>query len=111
MEQCNEDACECSCKCSNQGCGCNAQCECEQSQCCTGEYDKMAMMMYLAKSAKMELVKEKVKKKLEAVDGKKFDRIADFLVEAMAEYKKTEADSIKRKQELREKFEAIFMEG
>lgn len=93
------------CECGQQGCGCS------QSQCGAGEYDRMAMMMYLAKAAKMELIKKKIKEKLEVVEGKKLDKIADLLVEAITEYHQVKADIGKRKQGMKEKFEAIFMEG
>ena len=102
MEQSYETECESG----QQGCECGTQ-----SQCCTGEYDRMAMMMYLAKSAKMELIKEKVKKKLESAEGKKLDKIADLLIEAMAERRKSSIDSEKKMQSFREKLKVIFMEG
>ena len=102
MEQSNEN--ECDCQCGGQAC------ECGTSQCCTQEYDKMDMMMYLAKTAKMDLIKEKIKKKLEAAHGKKLDKVADLLAEAMMECHKAEADNEKKHQEFRERLDAIFKE-
>ncbi len=92
--------------CSNEAeekCGCSGE-----SSCCEKSYDKTDMMMWLAHSAKMELIKEKMKKKLEAVKGKKLDQVADLFVDAMMEEYKDMAGAEKRKEELREKFEAIF---
>jgi len=66
------------------------------------------MMMWLAHSAKMELIKEKMKKKLEAAKGKKLDQVAELFVDAMMEKYKDEAESEKKKEELQQKFDAIF---
>lgn len=87
---------------SSQGCGCSS------SGC--GE-DKIAMMFHVAKKAKMELIKEKVKKKLEAVEGKKLDKVADLLVEAMLGKYRMKQEAEKKMQEMYEKFEAIFSEN
>ena len=66
------------------------------------------MMMWLVHSAKMELIKEKMKKKIEAVKGKQLDQVADLFVNAMMEKYKDEAESEKKREELQEKFDAIF---
>ncbi|HLC59832.1 MAG TPA: hypothetical protein VJJ52_00205 [Candidatus Nanoarchaeia archaeon] len=92
--------------CSNEAegkCGCSGE-----SNCCEKSYDKMGMMMWLAHSAKMELIKEKMKKKLEAAKGKKLDQVAELFVDAMMEKYKDEAESEKKKEELQQKFDAIF---
>ena len=98
--------------CENEKCGCSNEescnCSCEGS--CEGKYDKMDMFMYLAHSAKMELIKEKMKKRLEATEGKKLDKVAELFVEAMLEKWKDKAEISKKWEELREKFEAIFKE-
>ena len=66
------------------------------------------MMMWLVHSAKMELIKEKMKKKLEAAKGKKLDQVAELFVDAMMDEYKDRAGTEKRKEELREKFASIF---
>jgi hypothetical protein len=76
--------------------------------------DKMAMMggmmKCLFKDAKMELMKEKVKKKIEAAEGKKLDAMADLLVSGMLEHMKEKMEMWKKKQEMMEKMKALFME-
>ena len=64
--------------------------------------------MYLAKSAKMELIKDKVKAKLEKVHGKKYDNVADILVEALDMHTKMKQDQMK-KGELGEKLMKALM--
>ena len=104
-EECESEGCGCS----SGGCGCGQeQCDCSSDNCCEKGYDKIDMFMYLVHSAKMELVKEKMKKRLEAVKGKKLDQVAELFVEAVMEEWKGKAESEKRKEELREKFESIF---
>ena len=68
----------------------------------------MDTMMYLAHKAKFELLKEKMKKKIEASDGKRLDQIADIVVEALLESKKEKAESESRMQELREKLDSLL---
>ena len=74
------------------------------------QYDKFDKMMWVAKEAKMELMKEKMKKKLESVHGKKLDKIADFIVEAMHQHKKAGKEMMKQIEESREKFFAMLHE-
>ncbi len=120
-EKCVEN-CECesgkeSCASESCGSGCNCESsECGQGSCCesdgcgnSGGYDHAAIMMYLAKSAKMELIKEKVKAKLEKVHGKKFDKVADILVEALESHMKMKQEMMK-KGELSEKLMKAFTE-
>ena len=47
------------------------------------DMDMKMMLMWLGKKAKFELLKEKIKKKLEAAEGKKLDEVADLVVEGM----------------------------
>ncbi len=68
----------------------------------------MDMMMGLCDRRKIGAFEEKMKKKLEAVKGKKLDKVADLFVDAMMEEYKDKAGAEKRKEELREKFEAIM---
>jgi hypothetical protein len=91
------------------GCGGN----CEQSQCACEhnheyyEEDMAGMMMHLAKKAKIELIKEKMKKKLEAVEGKKLDKLADLVVETMLAKYKLKMELEKKHEELGEKWEQM----
>ena len=100
MCECEEGKCNCSNECSEQ-CG-------NGNGCCDGEYDKLDMFLYMAKGAKMELLKEKMKKRLESSDGKKLDSIAELIVGALLEQYKLESDASKRRQELNEQLEKIF---
>ena len=104
MCECEEGKCTCSNECNEQSCGCG------QSECCSEEYSKLDMFLYMAKGAKMELLKEKMKERLEAAVGKKLDKAADLIVEALLEQYKTEDDLSKKKQELSEKLDKIFSE-
>ena len=104
-----------------------SKCEASECDCCSGSSskeccenqqdqsyhsnDRMGIMLCVAKSAKMELLKEKIKKRLESTEGKKLDKLADFLVESMLDYRKSKIDMIKRHGEMREKFESIIMGG
>jgi hypothetical protein len=103
--------------CSTDECESNKCCESkkESQECCSGngcgsEKDNFTWLLYLAKKAKMELLKEKLKKKLEATHGKKLDKIADVLVEALLEKHKMDSDVCKKKSDLRERFESIINE-
>lgn len=76
--------------------------DCSQESCCSAQSchpDKFSMMMWLVKSAKTELIREKVKARLETLEGKKLDNLADFLVESMLEHKKAKAEFYKLREE------------
>ena len=102
MCECEEGKCNCSNECSGQ-CG-------NGNECCSGEYDKLDMFLYMAKGAKMELLKEKMKEKLEGAVGKKLDKVADLMVGSLMDHYKSEGDALNKKQELGEKLEKIFEE-
>jgi hypothetical protein len=72
--------------------------------------DKFAMMMCMGKAAKMELLKEKLKKRIDATQGKRLDQVADIIAEMMAEKYKAKAAVKRKKKELRQKLEDIMME-
>ena len=99
-----------SCGCSSKECGCGQEkCNCSsESSCCEKSYSKIDMMIWLVHKAKMELIKEKMKKKLEAVKGKQLDQVADLFVNAMMEKYKDEAEAERKREELFQKFEDIF---
>ena len=98
-----------SCGCGSDNCGCGQE-QCNSSSDCSSErsYSKIDMMMWLVHKAKMELIKEKMKKKLEASKGKQLDQVADLFINAMMEKYKDEAESEKRRQELAQKFDDIL---
>ncbi len=84
--------------------------ECEGEQCersSDGCDDRFMMAMMIVKRAKMELLKEKVKKKLEEVDGKRLDKVADLIVEVMLDQRKTHQDMEKRYDEMKDRFDAL----
>lgn len=64
--------------------------------------------MYLVKKAKFELLKEKIKKKLEATDGKKLDEAAELLVQTMREKKKAIMQIKKKKYDMQDRLQEIF---
>ena len=78
MTECTNNSCktENPCGCNNQSCGCNKSQYKEQ---CTMAED----VMDLAKWAKKELLKEKMKDILKAKMGKKLDKIAEVAVDAV----------------------------
>jgi hypothetical protein len=72
--------------------------------------DMMGMLMCLAKDAHVELLKEKIKKKIDATQGKKMDEIAQVIADAMAEKMKMKMGKMRKKREMREEIEEILME-
>ena len=77
---------------------------------CWDQMDSKTMMMNLVMKAKMELMKEKIKKKLEIMEGKKLDQMVDLLVEAKLSIQKANMDMMKNKEEMMEKFKDIWGE-
>jgi hypothetical protein len=72
---------------------------------------KGMMYMHLVHEAKMELIKEKVKKKLEAAEGKKLDELAELIVQAKMGMMKTKMQMMKNREEMMEKFSSIWENG
>ncbi len=107
MNGCEDGSCENSCN-EKQGCA-QDQCGYEQSTCGHhhgwSQEDMAGKMMHLAKEAKMELIKEKMKKRLEAVEGKKLDKLADLVVDTMLAKYKLKGELMKKHDELGEKWE------
>lgn len=75
------------------------------------DYDRKAMMMFVVKKAKFELLKEKVKKRLEEKEGKQLDEMADILVEARLELKKAKREFWKKKMQMKERMMELFEGG
>ena len=95
---CSEGKNEC---CKEQEC-------CKSEHCCSGD-DKFMEMFCLAKEAKMYLLKEKIKKKLEAIEGRKLDQAADLIVQALMDHHQDKMHKMKKEQEFRHGFESIFI--
>jgi hypothetical protein len=73
--------------------------------------DEKAMLWHVVRKAKMELLKDKIKKKLEATEGKKLDEMADMLVGAHMEMRKARREFWRKKMEMKEKMMEFFTEG
>lgn len=119
-DTCEKDSCESECNsakccentCASSCCGCSS---CDSSSCCESECDDSScsmteMMMELVHEASAELIKERVKKKLDAINGKKYDKIADLLVEAKMEYMKSQGSVMKQKELSQKLMSALFEE-
>ena len=74
------------------------------------EHERFHMMMSIAKSAKMELLKEKIKKKIEAAEGKKLDEIATIIADMLMEKQKMKMGIKKKKHEMKKRIEELLME-
>ena len=72
MKECRDDSsCETETCCGEENCCCRSCCSKEEK------------ILHLAKCAKHELLKEKMKKHFEAKMGKKLDKIAELAVDAV----------------------------
>ncbi|GEM_PF-1929053 len=67
---------------------------------CAPSCAEMDYARALSKWAKVELLKEKVKQKLDAKYGKQLDKVADLIVEIMTERAKSQVDFAQKQQEL-----------
>jgi hypothetical protein len=70
--------------------------------------DSEKKLMALAECAWKELLKEKIKANLEAKEGKRLDKVADVLVDAMIEKYKKMKECRKEGEELRRQLEDAF---
>jgi hypothetical protein len=81
----------------------------EKSKCSKGGGHCVSDLLKIARCAKKELLKEKIKASLEKKIGTKLDKVADLLVDAMiAEHKALGVDS-GRRAELQAKIRAVFI--
>ncbi|MGQ3684363.1 MAG: hypothetical protein ACUBOA_05015 [Candidatus Loosdrechtia sp.] len=71
-----------------------------------GEHERK--LMHLTECAWKELLKEKIKANLEAKEGKRLDRVADVLVDAMIEKYKKMKECRKEEDDLKKKLEEAF---
>ena len=69
---------------------------------CASSCAEMDYAYALAKWAKVELLKEKVKQKLDAKYGPQLEKVADLIVEIMTERAKNERDFGQKQEELEE---------
>jgi hypothetical protein len=92
----------------DQNCGCGSEgCGCEPAD----FYDVMeSKMMEMAFAAHKTVLFEKIKERIEKLDGEKLDALADLVVEASRTKWKTEQEAAKKRAELREKLKDIFQE-
>ena len=108
---CSTDECGTEKKCGCEGnCGCEGsgnEGSCNDGGCCS-EQSMLGTLMYMAKDAKFELLREKIKRKLESSQGKKLDQIADVAVEAFLESWKGKQETAAKWKELEEKLENIL---
>lgn len=80
--------------------GMQTQVTCGGSSCSTVDYARA-----LAHWAKIELLKEKVKQRMEASYGKQLDKTADLIVEVLSERMKNAEELEKKEGELEQAFE------
>ncbi len=94
--------------CESGACGCRGyEMQCRSGYCGPGNVDYAYILGYWAKK---ELLKEKVKKRLEGKYGKKLDDLADAIVDLMKEKSKGEDEEAKRMEELDDKMASVFGE-
>ena len=82
------------------GAGCG-----EASACGEGRGGFYARM--IARWAKVELLREKVKQRIDAKYGKKLDKIADLIVEVVVEEAKNATEAERKEAELEDSFENL----
>ena len=81
----------------------DSHCSDGQLQCCPIEE-----LVSVAKCAKKELLKEKIKIRLEKEIGDKLDQVADLAVEMMIECHKSKVAGVSKKEAIMQKFKAIL---
>ncbi len=80
----------------------------KKSKCDKGGGHKISKMMDLTRSAKKELLKEKIKANLEKKMGSKLDKIADLLVDAMLEEYKSSMEGKAQRSVLEKNIREVF---
>jgi len=127
LDKSDKSSCSSTSRCAHQYCCCEQSKECyHKSHCsckragshhckvhCEHKQDGhhyLTNMIGLARCAKKELLKEKMKANLEKKVGDKLDKVADLLVDAMLEEYKAGVENKKRYEELRENIGKIFSE-
>lgn len=90
---------------------CNTNEECHPHEECHHGHDKGKMHMHIVHEAKMELIKDRVKKKLEVAMGKKLDEMAELIVQAKMSMMKSKMQMMKEKEYMMANMEAIWKSG
>ena len=98
------------CGCGQANCDCGSQCSGGSCGSGCGEMDYLRMIVYLAKEAKAEMIKDKIKTRLEKTHGKKLDKIADIAVEALQAKCEMGNERQKKMEELNAKLDAVWEE-
>ena len=81
---------------------------CEGKECCIEE--KMKMLMCAAAEAKRQVMIEIMKEKIRKAYGKKMEKVADAVMDAMKAKKDSMVIKEKAKKAFKEELEAIFKE-
>ncbi len=80
----------------------------EKSKCSKGGGHCVSDLLKIARCAKKELLKEKIKANLEKKIGTKLDKVADLLVDAMIEEHKASGESKGRRAALEASIKEVF---
>ncbi len=83
----------------------NCECQTNDAQC---GYSQTDMLFYLAKKAKMELIKEKMKKQWEAQDGERFDKAAKLIVESLIAHRENRMESVEKWDAFQKQFDELW---
>ena len=81
---------------------CGPSGSCSSSSCGEADYARA-----LAHWAKMELLKEKVKQRIDARHGAKLDKMADLIVELVESERKSQEEMYAKEEELASQFESL----
>ena len=115
---CKEEKCEEGNVCQEQNCcqnpnecaceeACANECQGEENDCCECECDPIETYVDYAQEALVELIVERVKKRLDAKMGPKLDKIADALSEVVLAETEAEANWMKS-DEMRRKLREVL---
>ncbi len=83
----------------------NCECQTSESQCGFSHAD---MLFFLAKKAKMELIKEKMKKHLEAADGTRYDKAAKLVVDALVAHRENRMESAEKWESFQKELDELW---
>ena len=81
-----------------------------QYRTCGIEYSERDYAEQVARWAKMELLKEKVKQRMDAKYGKQLDAVADLVVEMLEERAKSVDALEEQEHKLADAFDALYVE-
>lgn len=92
-------------------CSVESEQACGPQECGPEMDDRLAGLVWAAKAAKMELLQDKMKARLEEKDGARLDRLADVGVEALLELRRGRLESAKRLRELADALDKACEDG